>query len=123
LRRTRPGTIEILATDLRSPDAAEAAVAAAAETLGGIDILVNNAADDHDSPIEATDLAVFQRVLDLNLQSCWVMMRAASPSLQDGGGKVINIASVLGLAGMRDDSAHIAAKHGLVGLTKAVALE
>ncbi|WP_459981402.1 SDR family NAD(P)-dependent oxidoreductase [Nocardioides sp. AN3] len=117
------GTIDVQAADLLAPESAEAAILTAAETLGGIDILVNNAADDHDSPIEKTDLAVFQRVVDLNLQSCWVMTKAASPFLKDGGGKVINVASVLGLVGMRDDSAYIAAKHGLVGLTRAVALE
>ena len=117
------GSLDYYATDLRSPESVEAAVAVAAEQLGGIDILVNNAADDHDSPIEKTDLAVWQRVLELNLQSCWVMLRAASPYLKDGGGKVINIASVLGLVAIRDDSAYIAAKHGLVGITKAVALE
>ncbi|MFI7006552.1 SDR family NAD(P)-dependent oxidoreductase [Streptomyces sp. NPDC050145] len=118
-----PGRIDILATDLRTPESAEAAIHSAAEILGGLDILVNNAADDHDSPIEKTDLAVYQRVMDLNLQSCWVMTKAASPYLKDGGGKVINIASVLGLVGMLDDSVYIAAKHGLIGLTKAVALE
>ncbi|MQY33853.1 2-dehydro-3-deoxy-D-gluconate 5-dehydrogenase [Streptomyces sp. RB17] len=118
-----PGQIDILATDLRTPESAEAAIHCAAETLGGLDILVNNAADDHDSSIEETDLKVYQRVMDLNLQSCWVMTKAASPYLKDGGGKVINIASVLGLVGMLDDSVYIAAKHGLIGLTKAVALE
>jgi NAD(P)-dependent dehydrogenase (short-subunit alcohol dehydrogenase family) len=118
-----PGTIDILATDLRTPASAEAAIHSAAEILGGLDILVNNAADDHDSPIEKTDLEVFQRVVELNLQSCWVMTKAASPYLKDGGGKVINIASVLGLVGMLNDSAYIAAKHGLIGVTRAVALE
>jgi NAD(P)-dependent dehydrogenase (short-subunit alcohol dehydrogenase family) len=117
------GTIDVLATDLRSPTSAEGAVLAAAETLGGIDVLVNNAADDHDSPIEKTDLGVFQRVLELNLQTCWLMTKTASPFLKEGGGKVVNVASVLGLVGMRDDSAYVAAKHGLVGLTKAIALE
>ncbi|MFI1434333.1 SDR family NAD(P)-dependent oxidoreductase [Streptomyces lydicus] len=118
-----PGQIDILATDLRTPESAETAIHSAAEILGGLDILVNNAADDHDSPIEKTELKVYQRIMDLNLQSCWVMTKAASPYLKDGGGKVINIASVLGLVGMLDDSVYIAAKHGLVGLTKAVALE
>lgn len=118
-----PGRIDILATDLRAPESAEAAIHSAAKTLGGLDILVNNVADDHDSPIEKTDLSVYQRVMDLNLQSCWVMTKAASPYLKDGGGKVINIASTLGLVGFLDDSVYIAAKHGLVGLTKAIALE
>lgn len=95
----------------------------AAQQLGGLDVLVNNAGWDKELPFEDTDLPTYQRVLELNLQSCFVMTQAAAPHLKDGGGKVINIASVLGLVGMRDDSAYIAAKHGLVGLTKAVALE
>lgn len=119
-----PGNVHTLPTDLRAPASVEACVAAAAETLGGIDILVNNAAADHDSPIEETDLEVWQEVLDVNLQSCWVMARTASPYLQaDGGGKVINIASTLGLTAIRNNSAYIAAKHGLVGVTRALALE
>lgn len=117
------GSIRIQTGDLRASEAAEAAVEAAAETLGGLDILVNNAADDHDSRIEKTDLEVWQRVLELNLQSCWVMARAASPYLQDGGGKVINITSILGMVAVRNDSAYIAAKHGLIGITRALALE
>jgi NAD(P)-dependent dehydrogenase (short-subunit alcohol dehydrogenase family) len=117
------GSLDYLATDLGTPESAAAAINVAAERLGGIDILVNNAGDDHESPIEKTDLAVFQRIHQLNLQSCWVMIRAASPYLKDGGGKVINIASVLGLVAMRDDSAYIASKHGLIGVTKSVALE
>jgi NAD(P)-dependent dehydrogenase (short-subunit alcohol dehydrogenase family) len=122
--RANGTTVEIHPTDLRDPAAIEACVDLAAEQLGGIDVLVNNAADDHDSPIEKTDLSVWQRVLELNLQSCWLMCKAASPYLrEDGGGKVVNIASVLGLLAVRNDSAYIAAKHGLVGLTKALALE
>jgi NAD(P)-dependent dehydrogenase (short-subunit alcohol dehydrogenase family) len=118
------GAIEVHATDLRDPAAIENSVQLAGERLGGIDILVNNAADDHDSAIEETDLSVWQRVLDLNLQSCWLLSRAASPYLrEDGGGKVINIASMLGVIAVRNDSAYIAAKHGLVGLTRALALE
>jgi NAD(P)-dependent dehydrogenase (short-subunit alcohol dehydrogenase family) len=116
--------VEIHPADLRDPATIRACVERAAEQMGGIDILVNNAADDHDSPIEKTDLSVWQRVLELNLQSCWLMCQAASPHLrEDGGGKVVNIASVLGLVAVRNDSAYIAAKHGLVGLTRALALE
>jgi NAD(P)-dependent dehydrogenase (short-subunit alcohol dehydrogenase family) len=118
------GSVEIHATDLRDSAAIENCVDVAGKQLGGIDILVNNAADDHDSPIEETDLSVWQRVLELNLQSCWLLSRAASAQLrEDGGGKVINIASILGLVAIRNDSAYIAAKHGLIGLTKGLALE
>ena len=59
----------------------------------------------------------------MNLQSCWLLMKEASAQLQDGGGKVINVASGLGLVAIRDNSAYIAAKHGLVGVTQAIALE
>jgi NAD(P)-dependent dehydrogenase (short-subunit alcohol dehydrogenase family) len=118
-----PGRIEPQVADLREPEAVEACVATAAETLGGIDILVNNAAADHDSKIEDTSLETFQEVIDVNLRSCWVMARAASPYLQDGGGKLINVASTLGLVAIRNNSAYIAAKHGLIGVTRALALE
>ena len=118
-----PGSFEYVSLDLRAPESVQACVQRSVEILGGLDVLVNNAADDHESAIEDTDLSVYQRVLELNLQSCWLLMKAASPYLRDGGGKVINIASVLGLVGMRNDSCYVAAKHGLVGLTKAVALE
>lgn len=117
------GRVRTYRADLQPPEMAEACVDAAAQELGGIDILVNNAAGDHDSPIEETDLEVWQRIIDLNLRSCWVMARAAAPHLKDGGGKLINIASVLGLLAIRDNSAYIAAKHGLVGVTRALALE
>ncbi|GAB3680926.1 SDR family NAD(P)-dependent oxidoreductase [Saccharopolyspora tripterygii] len=118
-----PGSFAPYPVDLRSPEAIDACVENAAQTLGGLDILVNNAGDDHDSSIEKTDLSVWQRILELNLQSCWLLTKAASPFLKDGGGKVINIASVLGLVAMRNDSAYIAAKHGLVGVTRAIGLE
>ena len=118
------GSVRAHAADLSRPETIESAVTQAVETLGGLDILVNNAATDHDSPIEETDLSTFQRVIELNLQSCWLLAKAASPHLSaDGGGKVINVASTLGLVAMRDDSAYIAAKHGLVGVTKALAME
>jgi NAD(P)-dependent dehydrogenase (short-subunit alcohol dehydrogenase family) len=108
---------------LSSSEAIEECVEHAAKTLGGLDILVNHAALDHDSSIEKTDLSVWQAVLELNLQSCWLTVKAASPYLRDGGGKLINIASVLGLVGARNDSAYIAAKRGLIGVTRAIGLE
>jgi NAD(P)-dependent dehydrogenase (short-subunit alcohol dehydrogenase family) len=118
------GAVEVHVADMRDQAAIENSVDVAVSQLGGIDILVNNAADDHDSAIEETDLSVWQRVLELNLQSCWLLSRAASPHLRaDGGGKVINVASMLGVVAVRNDSAYIAAKHGLVGLTRALALE
>lgn len=118
------GSIEVLVADLRSQESIAQAVEEAGERLGGIDILVNNAADDHESPIEDTDLSTWQRVLELNLQSCFLMTQAASAYLKaDGGGKVINVSSMLGTVAVRDDVAYVSAKHGLIGLTRATALE
>lgn len=118
------GTIDALPADLRSPESIEQAVQKATELLGGIDILVNNAADDHESLIEQTDLETWQRVLELNLQSCFLLTKAASPYLKaDGGGKVINVSSMLGTVAVREDVAYVSAKHGLIGLTRATALE
>lgn len=62
--------------------------------------------------------------MDLNLQSCWLLARAASPHLRAAdGGKLINGASTLRFIGSRGESANAAAKHGLIGLTRALALE
>jgi len=118
------GSIIPLTADLRSEDSIQNAVDSVISTLGGLDILVNNAADDHDSSIEDTDLSTWQRVLELNLQSCFLLCRAASDHLAASGrGKVINVASVLGTVGLRDDIAYVSAKHGLIGLTRALSLE
>lgn len=63
-------------------------------------------------------------MVGLNLQSCWLLAKATSARLQaDGGRKLINVDSTLGLVAIRDNSAYVAAKHGLVGLTRALALE
>ena len=118
-----PGRVLVHAADLSTSAGVEGAIAAAVDTLGGLDILVNNAASDHAGSIEKTSDTDWQRVQQLNLQSCWEMTRAASPYLQEGGGKVINIASILGLAAITSNGAYIAAKHGLVGMTRAIALE
>jgi len=118
------GADVVALADLSNPDSIERCVEATAESLGGIDILVNNAGTAHASYVEDTDLSTWERVVDLNLRTCWLLARAASPHLHAGdGGKLINVASVLGLVGSRGESAYVAAKHGLIGLTRALALE
>lgn len=117
-----PGSIHIRAVDLRDPDDVRATVEHAANVLGGLDVLLNNAASDHWSLIEDTDLATFQEVLELDLQSCWLLCQAASTFLSTGA-SVINVASMLGTVGGLNETAYISAKHGLVGLTRALALE
>jgi NAD(P)-dependent dehydrogenase (short-subunit alcohol dehydrogenase family) len=118
------GSVSPLQADLRSQESITSAIADAVTTLGGLDILVNNAADDHDSSIEDTDLSTWQRVLELNLQSCFLLCQAASPHLAaSGSGKVINVASVLGTVAVPNDIAYVSAKHGLIGLTRALSVE
>lgn len=112
------------AVSLRGEEEIAATVAAMNAELGGIDILLNNAADDHDSALEETPPEVWSRVLELNLTSCYLLCREAAASLQaDGGGKVINVASLLGHVGVRDNTAYVSSKSGLVGFTRALALE
>lgn len=117
-----PGGIHVRVVDLRDPDDIRATVDHAVDVLGGLDVLVNNAASDHWSLIEDTDLTTFQEVLELDLQSCWLLCQAASAAL-GAGASVINVASMLGTVGGLNETAYISAKHGLVGLTRALALE
>lgn len=118
------GTVTPLQADLRSEASITSAVSDAVSALGGLDILVNNAADDHDSSIEDTELGTWQRVLELNLQSCFLLCKAVSPHLiASDHGKVINVASVLGTVAVANDIAYVSAKHGLIGLTRALSLE
>jgi NAD(P)-dependent dehydrogenase (short-subunit alcohol dehydrogenase family) len=119
-----PGVVHAVAADLRSQASIQRTVESTVASIGGLDILVNNAADDTEGPIEQLELSTWQRVLELNLQSCYLLCQAASPHLRKGGhGKVINVASILGHVAMADGLAYTAAKHGLIGLTRALGVE
>lgn len=116
------GSVTLHAADLQNPGEVERVVERATEVFGGLDILVNNAGTTQIGPIEQADLEGYQQVLTLNLQSCWLLCRAASSVLTEGS-SVINVASMLSLVASRNESAYIAAKHGLLGLTRALSLE
>ena len=99
-------------------------VAAAFARAGAVDILVNNAGQAASAPFGRTDAALWQRMLDVNLTGTWHCIQAALPGMLDAGwGRVVNVASTAGLTGYRYVTAYCAAKHGLVGLTRALALE
>ncbi|MFJ1466528.1 SDR family NAD(P)-dependent oxidoreductase [Massilia orientalis] len=99
-------------------------VAAAFARAGAVDILVNNAGQAASAPFGRTDAALWQRMLDVNLTGAYHCMQAALPGMLDAGwGRVVNVASTAGLTGYRYVAAYCAAKHGLVGLTRALALE
>lgn len=113
-----------VAGDLSDATQVAAMVAAAREQLGGIDVLVNNGGIQHTATLEEFPLARWQSILDINLTSAFVATQAVLPAmLSNGYGRIINIASVHGLVASANKSAYVAAKHGLVGLTKATALE
>lgn len=96
----------------------------AAHAGGAIDILVNNAGLQHVSPVEAFAEDQWDRLLAVMLTAPFLLMRAMLPGMYARGwGRVVNIASVHGLVASPYKSAYIAAKHGLLGLTKTVALE
>ena len=101
-----------------------ASVAQAFALAGTVDILVNNAGQSASSPFMRTDAATWQRMLDANLTGAYHCIQAALPSmLAAGWGRIVNVASTAGLTGYRYVAAYCAAKHGLIGLTRALALE
>jgi len=94
------------------------------EVAGACDILVNNAGIQHVAPIEEFPVEKWDAILAINLSSAFHTTAAALPGMRaKGWGRVVNIASAHGLTASPYKSAYIAAKHGLVGLTKTVALE
>jgi 3-hydroxybutyrate dehydrogenase len=92
--------------------------------FGRVDILVNNAGIQHVSPIEDFPPEKYEAIIALNLSAAWYTTRAAFAAMkQNGFGRIINVASAHGLVASPFKSAYVAAKHGIIGLTKTVALE
>lgn len=118
------GGAEFLALDVTDPDSWSACVAAIVSRHGGIDILINNAGDGTGGPIEHQDVERHRAVVALNLDGPWLGIRATVPALtQRGGGSIVNISSIDGLAGIAGLSTYVATKFAVTGMTKALALE
>ncbi|QEX21400.1 3-hydroxyacyl-CoA dehydrogenase [Hypericibacter adhaerens] len=109
--------------DLAQPGGPEAAVEQAVRAFGQLDLLVNNAAVNIERPIEATDDAHWDLHLNVVLRASFFAVKAAQPWLSSSKGSVINIASELGLHAIPNNVAYVTAKHGLVTMTRALALE
>jgi 3-hydroxybutyrate dehydrogenase len=106
--------------DLRSVEQVQALVAG----CGDVDILVNNAGIQHTAPVEEFPVDKWDQILAINLSSAFHTTRGLLAGMrQRGWGRIINLASVHGLVGSVHKAAYVAAKHGLIGLTKVVALE
>ncbi len=111
-----------ISADITKEDACLAAVQEAADHFGNVQILINNAGIAIRKPPQDYSLEEWQRVMDSNLSSAFLMARAVYPHMRDaGGGKIINIASILALFGAPFSVAYSASKGGLVQFTKALA--
>jgi 3-hydroxybutyrate dehydrogenase len=110
--------------DMTQPDQIAALVDDTVKRLGSIDVVVNNAGIQTVSPVEDFPLAKWEAIIAINLSSSFHTVRAAIPHMKKNGwGRIINIASAHGLVASPFKSAYVAAKHGVVGFTKSVALE
>lgn len=112
------------AADMTRPDEIAAMVARAHAELGGPDVLVNNAGIQYVAPVHDFPVEKWDAILAINLSSAFHAMRAAVPLMREKGwGRIITTASAHSLVASPNKSAYVAAKHGVAGLTKAVALE
>jgi 3-hydroxybutyrate dehydrogenase len=110
--------------DMADPDAIERMMRRCGEELGPPDILVNNAGIQHVSPIEEFPPEKWDAIIAINLSAAFHTIRLAVPGMRaKGWGRIINTASAHSLVASPGKSAYVAAKHGIVGLTKTVALE
>ncbi len=124
LRTHGPGRVRFADADLRQAQAIEAMMADAEAEFGPVDVLVNNAGIQHVSPVEDFDPAKWDAIIAINLSSAFHTTRLAVPGMKKAGwGRIVNLASAHGLIASPFKSAYVSAKHGVLGLTKTVALE
>jgi NAD(P)-dependent dehydrogenase (short-subunit alcohol dehydrogenase family) len=119
------GSAKAIRTDVADSASVEAMVQFAVDTYGGLDVAVNNAGIGGPlSPTGEYPVEGWQRVIDINLNGVFYGLRYQIPAmLARGGGAIVNVASILGTVGTANSPAYVAAKHGVLGLTKAAAIE
>jgi len=116
--------VEYHAADMSKPGEIAAIVAKTQAALGGLDVLVNNAGIQHVAPIESFPPDRWDAIIAINLSATFHAIRAALPAMKaKKWGRIINIASTHGLVASAQKVAYVAAKHGIVGLTKVVGME
>lgn len=119
-----PGGATAVTADVTDPAAVERAFREAREAAGEISILVNNAGLAKSRPLMKSDLAFWRMLLSVNLDGAFHCTQAALPAmLAANDGRIVNVASTAGLRGYAYCTAYCAAKHGLVGFTRSLALE
>jgi NAD(P)-dependent dehydrogenase (short-subunit alcohol dehydrogenase family) len=119
------GKAAAVEVNVGDPGSVERMVRFAVDTFGGLDIAVNNAGVGGEAnPTGAYSIESWRKVIDINLNGVFYGLRYEIPAmLERGGGAIVNMASILGSVGFATSSAYVAAKHGVVGLTKSAALE
>ncbi len=123
--RETGGEAQSFAMDVSRSEQVEAMIEATMAVWGRMDCAFNNAGIniEHGPLVECSE-EEWERVLGVNLKGVWLCMKAEIPRmLASGGGRIVNNASIVGLAGSRNTPAYVASKHGIVGLTRAAALE
>jgi NAD(P)-dependent dehydrogenase (short-subunit alcohol dehydrogenase family) len=120
----RFGQIDYVIADIAAPESVGNAFRAARSRFGPVDVLVNNAGQARSAPFLKTDEALWQDMLAVNLTGAFHCTHAALPDmLASGWGRIVNVVSTAGLTGYKYVSAYCAAKHGVIGLTRSLALE
>jgi NAD(P)-dependent dehydrogenase (short-subunit alcohol dehydrogenase family) len=119
------GEAAFVHADVSDEAAVEAMVEAVVEAFGGLDLAVNNAGIEGDQgPVTDQSVENFDRVVGVNLRGVFLCMKHEIPALRErGGGAIVNVSSVAGLVGAANLTPYYASKHGVVGLTKSVAME
>ncbi|MEP1695490.1 MAG: 3-hydroxybutyrate dehydrogenase [Paracoccaceae bacterium] len=116
--------VKYSSADMSIPADIEAMVADCHEYFGSVDILVNNAGIQHTAPVEDFPKDAWDRIMAINLSSNFHTIQAALPIMRSqGAGRIVNVSSVHGHVASVNKAAYVAAKHGVLGLTKVVALE
>ncbi|MGV8842365.1 MAG: 3-hydroxybutyrate dehydrogenase [Pseudomonas sp.] len=118
------GKVDHHPADMSKPEQIREMIRYAQDTFGGVDILVNNAGIQHVAAVEEFPVERWDAIIAINLSAVFHASRLVLPGMrQRGWGRIINIASVHGLVGSVHKAAYVAAKHGVIGLTKVLALE
>jgi len=124
--RDRGGESLVLTADVSDPEDVSRLIDRTADELGGVDIVVNNAGVNPEDALGTpgdVDGEAFEDVVSVNLQGAYECAHAAADHLVDAGGTVINVASVGGCVGLPRQHPYVASKHGLVGITRSMALD
>jgi ketoreductase len=111
-----------VAMDVSDERSVARGVDALARDVGRVDVLVNNAGIGGGEPVEGSDVARWRQTIDTNLMGTYLVTRTVLPLVPDGG-RIVNMSSVLGRFGVGGYTAYCASKHGLIGFTRALALE